>query len=610
MTMHYDSPNGTTFFKAEVRMKSFLRCTGCCSAAVLAAVVILPLVVRAQAPKPFGPVPNARQVEWFHREAQVFLHFGVNTFNNVEWGSGSENPSVFNPTALNCGQWMRIIRSGGFNSAILVAKHHDGFCNWPSAYTTQDVASSPWRGGKGDLVREFVDSARAYGIKPGIYMSIGDFHSEKLGNYAAYYLNQESEILHNYGKIWEIWWDGANAQNNDVPTMTRYTDSVHKWTTDCVIWSDANAKYLADARWIGTESGQGTGDPCWATENWNTSVTPPDWSSKANGTLGGSIYCPAEVNSSCRTGWFWHQSENNSVNTVDVMWNKYFQSVGRNCTWLYNLPPDTRGLIYQTDSLRVDSVGSFIYGTFKAPHANLAEGATVTTKHPRGAGYEPANLVDASSKTYYATPDNIYTDTITVDLGSAKTFDCLMLREVIELGHRTTGWSVDYSSDNSSFTSLLTGKQSIGYKWLEKFNPVTARYVRLKITKGQACVALNTFGVYKKTFLKWPSNWMDTASDIISAVKNPAARTAAAPSVAIQVFGRSVELPSSLAARPFTAALLDLRGRTLAVMRVDSKQAPAGNRTFAAIAHPGLYLVKCTGESGVVLRKFIGAVTD
>jgi alpha-L-fucosidase len=373
--------------------------------------------------------------------------------------------------------------------------------------------------------------------------------------------------------------------------MKRYADSVRLWNPDCVIWSDANGKNVtADARWIGTESGLGTGDPCWATMDMA-------WSNRANGTLGGSVYCPAEVNSSDRPGWFWHATENNSVNTVDVMWNKYFQSVGRNSTWLYNLPADTRGLIYQTDSLRVDSVGCYIYGTFRT---NLAEGAAVTTKHPRGAGYEPANLVDTAEATYYATPDNVNTDTIVFDLGSAKTFDVLMLREVIQLGHRTTGWSVDYSSDNTTFTSLFTGKQSVGYKWLEKFNAVTARYVRLKITKGQACVALNSFGVYKKTFFKPP----------VVGTAEPTVQHIAAPSVAIPVFGRSVQLPLSFAGKPFVAELLDLRGRTLAVTRVDAKQALTGARTPATVAYSGLYLVKCIGESGVAVSKLVGATTE
>jgi alpha-L-fucosidase len=572
-------------------MNSFLKNAGRCVIVALAAAILLPLVARAQAPAPFGAVPNARQIEWYHREAQVFIHFGVNTFNNVEWGSGNENPSVFNPSALNCGQWARIIKSGGFTSAILVAKHHDGFCNWPSAYTTFDVASSPWRGGRGDLVREFVDSCRAYGIKPGIYMSIGDFHSEPLGNYAAYYLNQEREILHNYGKIWEIWWDGANAQNNDSATMKRYADSVHLWAPDCVIWSDAKAKNVtADARWIGNEGGS-SGDPCWATENWiNT-----QWSSMGNGTLGGSIYCPAEVNSSDRPGWFWHSSENNSVNTVDQLWQKYFNSVGHNCTWLLNLPPDTRGLIYGTDSIRVDSLGCWIYGTFRT---NLAFGATVTARHPRGAGYEPANLVDADEATYYATPNNVYTDTIVFDLGSAKTFDVLMLREVIQLGHRTTGWSVDYSSDNISYSSLLSNKQSVGYKWLEKFNQVTARYVRLRITNGRACVALNTFGVYKKTFLKPP----------VVGTADPAVRHVAAPSVAIPVFGRSVELPQAFVRGSFIAELVDLQGRVVASTVIDAQHQQTGIRAPAIGA--GLYLVKCTAGNDVVVRKFMRTLPE
>jgi alpha-L-fucosidase len=578
-------------------MKSFLKTAVRCSTVALAAATLLPLAANAQAPKAFGAVPNPRQVEWFHREAQVFIHFGVNTFTGAEWGSGSEDPKVFNPTALDCGQWMRVFRSGGFTSALLVAKHHDGFCNWPSKLTTFSVASSNWRGGKGDLVKEFVDSARAYGIKPGIYLSVGDFHCERVLNmsnadYQKYYLGQHKEILQNYGKIWEIWWDGANSQLNDAATMKRYADSVRTWAPDCVIWSDAQGKSTyADARWIGNEGGSSS-DPCWATED-------NGFSNLGGGVLGGSVYCPAEVNSSDRGVWFWHTAQNNSVNTVNDMWNKYFQSVGHNATWLYNLPPDTRGLIYSTDSVRVDSVGCYIYGTFKAPHANLAEGATVTTKHPRGAGYEPANLVDTAEGTYYATPDDIKTDTIVFDLGSAKTFDCLMLREVIELGHRTTGWGVDYSSDNSSFTPLVSNKQSVGYKWLEKFNPVTARYVRLKITKGQACVALNTFGVYKKTYTKPPAY-------IPIGTVNPAVQhVAAVQTVSIPVFGHSVELPQSFAGKPFTAELLDLRGRTLAVTRVDAKQALTGTNTLSNVAHSGLYMVKCTGESGVVVRKFM-----
>jgi alpha-L-fucosidase len=567
-------------------MKFFLKNTVCYSTAVLAISTLLPLGINAQAPTPFGAVPNARQIEWFHRERQVLLHFGMNTFTNVEWGSGDESPSQFNPTALDCGQWARTIKNAGFTSAILVAKHFDGFCAWPSEYTTHDVASSPWRDGKGDLVKEFVDSCRAYGIKPGIFMGPGDFHSEKLGNYPTYYLNQTKEIFQNYGKIWEMYWDGANSTINDSATMKMYADTIHKLRPECVIWSDQKGKSVtADARWIGNEAGNSS-DPCWATEDMA-------FSNLGSGVQGGSIYCPAEVSSSIRPGWFWHQSENNRVNTVENLWNKYFNSVGRNAIWTLNLPPDNHGLIYKTDSMRVDCLNSWIHETFRT---NLAEGATVTSLHPRGAGYEPANLVDTAEATYYATPDNILTDTIVFDLGSAKTFDVLMLREVIELGHRTIGWSVDYSSDNSSFTSLLKDKQSVGYKWLEKFGPVTARYVRLNITKGQASAALNTFGVFKQQ--KIPSDPVGTAYPTTN-------RIAIQSVITMPVFGRTLELPSSFAGKQFTAELLDLSGRRLAVSRFDANQASSETSPLVNSAHSGMYLVKCTSGNDVAVRKFM-----
>jgi alpha-L-fucosidase len=569
-------------------MKSFPRNTICFITPVLAIMTLLPLFVNAQAPKPFGAVPNTRQIEWFHRERQVFLHFGINTFTGAEWGTGNENPSQFSPTALDCGQWMRVIRSGGFTSAILVAKHVDGFCLWPSEYTTFDVALSNWRGGNGDLVREFVDSCRAYGIKPCIYLSIHDFHSVKLGNYITYYLNLQREILQNYGKIWEIWWENSSSFSIDSATMKRYADSVRLWNSDCVIWSDTRARsVVADVRYIGTESGLRTGDPCWATEDMA-------FSNLGYGIPGGSIYCPAEVSSSIRPGWFWHADQDTMVNSVEVLWNKYFQSVGRNAIWTLNLPPDNRGLISKIDSARVACLNSWITGTFRT---NLAEGANVATLHPRGAGYEPANLVDTAEDTYYATPDNVLTDTIVFDLGSTKTFDVLMLREVIELGHRTIGWSVDYSSDNTSFTSLLKNKQSIGYKWLEKFDPVTARYIRLNITKGQACVALNSFGLYQQQ--KTPA---DPVGIIVPFIKQVTTH----PVVRIMVFDHTLELPSSFTSKPFTAELIDLSGRCLAVTKVNNaNNTSTGSHTLTKITHSGLYLIKCTSGDEIAVRKYL-----
>jgi alpha-L-fucosidase len=331
----------STTFTRRGRMNSFLKKVGCYGTVVLAAATLLPLVARGQAPASFGALPNARQIEWYHRERQVLLHFNMNTFTNSEWSDGTTPASTFNPTALDCGQWVRTVKQAGFTCAILVAKHQDGFCLWPSAYTTYSVASSPYKGGKGDIVKEFTDSCRAYGVKPGIYLSYADLHfmivlNNTVAAYQTYFMNQLLEICKNYGTIWEVWWDGAN---NGLPASAfqTFADTIHKLQPNCVIWSDAPGKnQTAESRWIGNEQGN-AGDPCWPTMDTN-------WSNEGNGTLGGTIYSPAEVSSSDRPGWFWHQNENNSVQTVNVMWNKYFQSVGRNGVWLYNLPPDNRGL--------------------------------------------------------------------------------------------------------------------------------------------------------------------------------------------------------------------------------------------------------------------------
>jgi alpha-L-fucosidase len=384
-----------------------------------------------------------------------------------------------------------------------------------------------------------------------------------------------------------MWWDGPNSNYIDSAFLKTVADSIRTLQPRCVVWSDQKGKSgMADARWIGNAEGK-SGNPCWATED-------AAFSDLNSGVAGGAIYCPAEVSSSIRPGWFWHESENDKVNSVEALWNKYLQSAGRNAVWTLSIPPDTRGLIYENDSMRIDSVNCLISGTFRT---NLAAGATVTVNHPRGAGYGPYNLFDTAEATYFATPDDIFTDTIVVDLGSAKTFDVLMLREVIELGHRTTGWSVDYAPDTTSYTSLLADKQSVGYRWLEQFDPVTARYVRLRITKGQACVALNTFGVYKKQY--------SPPEVAARKVRSAAHRTAARSFVTIPVFGRLLDVPSSFAGKPFTAELLDLSGRVIAVTTVDAIPTLTRNGVRESVARSGLLLVRCTSESGVVVGKFM-----
>ena len=467
---------------------------------IAAACSLIPLSMHAQpAPTPVGPVPNARQIEWYHREIIAFFHFGMNTFTNDNEGEGKASPKLFNPTALNCKQWTSVLKRAGIPCAILVAKHADGFCNWPSAYTDYSVKNSPWKNGKGDVVREFTDACKAAGIKAAIYLGPHDRHDARYGTpaYGDYYAGQLSELLRNYGRIWEIWWDGAGADKLTTDLYTRWADTVRRLQPQCVVFGTKNSYRFADCRWVGNESGF-SGDPCWSTINPNSIKEEADHIKELNeGEINGTAYVPAEVDVSIRPSWFYHPEEDNKVKSLATLWDIYFKSVGRNSVLLLNYPPNKQGLVPAIDAQRTDSLRWLINNTFKN---NLAKGATIQTLHPRGVKFKAGNMIDNVESTYYATADAFTTDTITFKLSSSKTFDVLMLQEVIQLGHRSTEWSVDYSTDGNSWTAIpeATGKKCIGYKWLVKCKPVTASRVRLRITGGKACAAIHTFGVYKQ----------------------------------------------------------------------------------------------------------------
>lgn len=460
----------------------------------------------SQAPTPVGPVPNDRQIEWYHREIMAFFHFGMNTFgNNVNEGDGKAKPRLFNPTALDCNQWMRVLKSAGIPCGIIVAKHADGFCNWPSAYTDYSVKNSPWKGGKGDVVKEYTDACKVAGIKAGIYVGPHDRHQHLSPTYTTsayndYYARQLSELMRNYGTVWETWWDGAGADELTTPLYTRWADTVRSLQPNCVIFGTKNSYRFGDCRWVGNESGI-SGDPCWATiDSFSIRDENGHINELNHGQVNGNAYIPAEVDVSIRPSWFYHKQEDSYVKSVKELWNIYCNSVGRNSVLLLNFAPDRRGLIPSVDSANAAGLHNKIVNTF---NTNLASGSTITALHQRGTEYSPSNLVDALEDTYFATTDAFNTDTITFHLNSAKTFDCLMLQEVIQLGHRTSGWSVDYSEDGKSWKAIpeATDKQSIGYKWIVRFSPLTASYVRLRITEGKACIAIHSFGIYKQASL-------------------------------------------------------------------------------------------------------------
>lgn len=456
------------------------------------------------APAPFGLTPSNRQLEWYNREIIAFFHFGINTFEDfVNEGDGKAPAAIFNPSALDCNQWMETLRSAGIPAAIITAKHADGFCLWPSQYTDYGVKNSAWKNGNGDVVREFVDACEENGIKAGIYLGPHDRHEHLHPDYSTekykqYYANQLQELMTGYGKIWETWWDGAGADELTTPLYTEWHRIVRDNQPDCVIFGTKNSYPFADVRWMGNEAGI-CGDPCWSTTDSIAIRDEAAYYDALNcGVPNGNAYIPAETDVSIRPSWFYHPEEDSRVKSVSELWDIYCSSVGRNSVLLLNFPPDRRGLLHPTDSLNAAILRKGIDETFSR---NLLAGAKVSATNTRGKKFDPRYLIDDDPATYYAGKDGVVASDITFVLPTPLTFDCLMLREVITLGHRTTSWCVEYSDNGKTWTTIpeTASLQSVGNKWIVRFEPVTAKYVKLRIKDGNATPALNTFGVYKQS---------------------------------------------------------------------------------------------------------------
>ena len=314
-------------------------------------------LTRAFATQAARPRPTSSQLIWQRDELAAFLHFGVNTFTDREWGDGKEDPAMFTPANLDARQWARTARTAGFRAMILTAKHHDGFCLWPTRTTRHSVASSPWRAGQGDLVREFVEACRAENLRPGLYLSPWDRNNPLYGDSPRYndlYIDQLRELLTNYGPIHEVWFDGANGegpngkkQEYDWP---RFWGEVRRMQPEAIIFSDAGP----DVRWSGNENGT-AGDPNWSTVNPGVvrapgqSGVPGGMDMLQHGDPAGTVWRPSECDVSIRPGWFHHPAEDARVRSVDALVNLYFRSVGRNGKLLLNVPPTKDGVLHPTD---------------------------------------------------------------------------------------------------------------------------------------------------------------------------------------------------------------------------------------------------------------------
>lgn len=326
-------------------------------------------------------VPTPQQLEWQRMELTAFLHFGVNTFTGREWGDGTEDPAIFNPTSLDCEQWVRTLKESGFKMAIITAKHHDGFCLWPTKTTRHSVASSSWKDGKGDVVRELRDACKKYGIKFGVYLSPWDRNASCYGDSPAYnqfFIEQLTELLTNYGEVHEVWFDGANGEGPNGKKQIYDWDAILR-TIRRLQPKAVTAIMGDDVRWVGNEKGIGR-----ETEWSATALTPGIYprSGEQNKELGifgkakdlggrdivaratELFWYPSEVDVSIRPGWFYHTDQDKQVKSLNHLTDIYFKSVGYNSVLLLNIPPDLRGLINENDVQRLKEFSSYLKKTF------------------------------------------------------------------------------------------------------------------------------------------------------------------------------------------------------------------------------------------------------
>ena len=460
--------------------------------------------------------PSAAQRTWQEREFTAFAHFGMNTFTDREWGQGTEDPKLFNPTDFDARQWVRALKDGGMKMVIVTAKHHDGFCLWPSSLTDHSVKSSPWKSGKGDVVGEVSAACREAGLAFGVYLSPWDRHEPSYGDsprYNEHFRGQLRELLTNYGPIAEVWFDGANGEGpngkKQIYDWPSYYKVIRELQPQAVIFGTA-----PDLRWVGTESGYGRetewsvvpadapdpASPAYAPAfPLDASFTPKDLTaddlgSRAKITAAKALaWYPAETDVSIRPGWFYHAKEDAQVKTPEKLVDIYFSSVGRNGVLLLNVPPDKRGRITEFDAAALRGMRAILDGTFKV---DFAAGAGVSASSQDSA-HPAAAVVDGNARTYWSPANEGGSAWIELDLGGEKTFDCAMLQENIAVGQRVESFRLEAEIDGA-WKEFAKGT-TIGYKRLLRFSPLTASKVRLTIDESRTIPTLARLGLFKMT---------------------------------------------------------------------------------------------------------------
>ena len=446
---------------------------------ILAAATLL-LLAGCHEVEPYGAVPTQQQLAWQDMDMYAFIHYSLNTYTDQEWGFGNEDPALFNPSDLDCRQWARVCKQAGMKGIIFTAKHHCGFCMWPSAYTEYSVKNAPWKDGKGDVVRELADACREEGLKFAVYLSPWDRNYAEYGRpeYITYFRNQLRELLTNYGDIFEVWFDGANGGDGwygGANETRRIEKTYYEWPEtyrlirelqpDCVIWGD-NAN-RADLRWVGTEAGN-VGETNWSTM---PSEGQAGYAMLHYGVEDGDVWCPGETNTSIRPGWFYHETENAHVKSLSKLMDTYYKSVGRNSTLLLNFPVAPNGRIHPTDSLRGIAFKNMIDEAFKT------------------------NLVDKARVSHKGL-------TTTISFRRPTNFNRFVAEEDIALGQRVKKFTLEALVDGAwlPLTDELAedgdGLTTIGHRRIICFPTVKASKLRFTIVDTKAEPVIKKIGLY------------------------------------------------------------------------------------------------------------------
>jgi alpha-L-fucosidase len=414
--------------------------------------------------------PSAQQVDWQDLEFGVIIHFSTNTFLDREWGDGTADPAVFNPTNFDPGQWMKAIRDSGAKYVVLVAKHHDGFCLWPTEQTKYSIKASPWKDGKGDLVGDVARAARKYGLKFGVYLSPWDRHDPRYKDSAAYddyYQAELTELASNYGDLVEFWLDGAGSTGH-VYNFPRIIETLRTYQPNTVVFADTALFEYGDARWVGTESGRVP------YENWNVI--------DRHGYL---RWRPVEADTPLRAyHWFWHPKDEASVKSLDELLTTYDETVGRGAQLMLGLAPDRRGLLPDSDVARLEEFGKALHERYAH---NLAADHSGTTP-------EVAAALDGNPDTFWTASAGSHHSSLEVNFPKPVSFNRALTMEWLNDGQRIQKYSIDVWAGSGWKT--VAAAEAIGHKKIDIFPTVTASRVRLNILSSTDAAAIREFQLY------------------------------------------------------------------------------------------------------------------